>query len=139
MALYLSSNWWNPSDAVSLEIADCLNSQRVPMVDWSVFYNMTCEDNASVAVQTIRDCRVFAAVFTDPDHPYSGTLELMAMALALDKPVVVLVATPPNPGVKNNKQHNWSTAFDRYLLYHPSISVHGDSQSFLAHILSLMN
>jgi hypothetical protein len=138
MTLYLSCNWWSPKGDIETQITTAMKKANVSMFDWSQFYDLTCEDNAAAAVTAIRNCQVYAAVLTDPKHAYSGTLELMSMALALGKPVVILNTMPENHGIKNNKQHNWMTVCDRYLLYHPEVIMCKDPEQFTNELLHLM-
>lgn len=133
MSLYLSGNWYKQllGDKTDCQVSlrDDLINRGIDVYDWTVFSNMNRCDNAVQAVDAIRSCSVYAAVFDAPDHRYAGTFELLGMALALGKRVLIYVDVPVvnvEPDIRGGKR--WGTSFDRFLLYHPSIELYVQGQ-----------
>lgn len=120
--IYLSGNWHKQSDALPLKTA--LEQQGALVYDWSHFSELSLGENAVEVVQAIRNCSVFAAVFDDAEHKYSGTLETLAMALSLGKKVLIYIGVPQNHGLRGGRLHRWNVPFDRFLLYHPDVQVY---------------
>lgn len=146
MTVYLSGNWYtqlaSDKDDCQVSLRDALVNNGVKLYDWSAFADMDRCENAVKAVDAIRSCSVYAAVLDAPDHRYAGTFELLGMALALGKRVLIYVDAPvvnvdsdsDSRGVKR-----WGTSFDRFLLYHPSIElyVRGQFKEFRDELMKL--
>jgi len=144
MTLYLSGNWCTQLTGdkgdCQVSLRDELVNRGIDVYDWSVFSNMNRCDNAVQAVDAIRSCSVYAAVLDAPDHRYAGTFELLGMALALGKRVLIYVDVPVvnvEPDKRGGKR--WDTSFDRFLLYHPSIELYvkGQFKEFRDELLKL--
>jgi len=145
MTLYLSGNWYTQLDNHHCQVSlrDTLVNSGVDMYDWSVFSDMDRCENAVKAVDAIRSCSVYAAVLDAPDHRYAGTFELLGMALALDKRVLIYVDAPvivDSDSDSDRGGKRWGTSFDRFLLYHPSIELYvqgGQFKEFRDELLKL--
>lgn len=122
--VYVSSNWAHPDKNVVRE----LKQKGVEVYDWSIYKNISLQQNAELSMEAIKDTKAYVVIFSDPNHQYQGTYELMALALAFKKPVIVYVDCPENPGDINGRYHRWRTKFDRFLLYHPKVSVFTQEQ-----------
>lgn len=141
MSVYLSCNWYkqlagDKSDP-GVKLADDLQNNGINLIPWQHFGGLTHQENALASVSAIQTCDVYAAVLTDSEHKYSGTLELLAMAIGLDKKVVLYIEPKPTEQVSTTERVKaYNTAFDRYLLYHPDNVICYDLQQFRNAIIS---
>lgn len=136
--VYLSGNWHYENDQREINnVSTDLNEHGVALFDWKQFSNMSLRDNAECALRAVDECSVYVAIMDTADHKYQGTYELMAYALGKGKPVAVFIPIEKSRGLKNGREHQWCTEFDRFLLYHPDVHVCGADmyKSFLDFVI----
>ncbi len=136
--VYLSGDWHNPNSTSST--SEILQKNGIKLYNWKIFYKMDMKNNAITAIDAIKGCSHYAAILDNPNHHYPGTFELMAIAIALEKPVSVFIPSNRNPGkYKGDRHHEFRTEFDRFWLYHPNVSIFVGKDEYNNFIESIKN